>query len=183
MNQSSLMTRLGKGFRVLAVVASALLLFQCSGVLTYMLTVWPRMSDAPSTGISILGALGCAAGLSRSFLWILIYWNGARLVSTLRASGEAADLPERLLPALSRLTRLLVASCILDFLLLPEIFLMDEFFPFTLSSMQLGLVQLASLLIPQAFGLTAIVLAYLAHQYGRLVRERCQMRTDLELTI
>jgi hypothetical protein len=60
---------------------------------------------------------------------------------------------------------------------------MDEFFPFQMSSVQLGMVQLATLLIPQAFGLTALILAYLAHQYGRLAKERCEMKTDLELTI
>ena len=76
-----------------------------------------------------------------------------------------------------------MASCILDVLLLPAIFLMDVFFPFTLSSMHLGLVQVATLLIPQAFGLSALILAYLAHQYGGLLRERGQMKKDLELTI
>jgi hypothetical protein len=158
-------------------------MFQGVGVLTYALSVWPTMKMVPSTGITILGILAVTAALVRSSLWILIYWTGARLLSTLRASGEPTELPERLVPILGTLTRLLVASCILDVLLLPAIFLMDVFFPFTLSSMHLGLVQVATLLIPQAFGLSALILAYLAHQYGGLLRERGQMKKDLELTI
>jgi hypothetical protein len=38
-------------------------------------------------------------------------------------------------------------------------------------------------LYPQAFGLAALVLAYLIHQYGRLTKERCQMKKDIELTV
>jgi hypothetical protein len=183
MNQNSLFARLEKGLRLLAGVALALMLFQSVGVLTYILTVWPRMSGAPSTGITVLGLAAVTAGLGRSCLWIGIYWNGASVLSTLRAKGESTDLADRLVPILRTLTRLLVASCILEFLLLPAIFLMDSFFPFKLSSVQLGFVQLASMLIPQAFGLAALALAYLAHQYGQLVQERCQMKKDIELTI
>jgi hypothetical protein len=183
MNQNSLLAKLEKGLRILTGVAIALILFQGVGVLTYVLNVWPRMREVPSTQITILVILAVTAGLVRSYLWIRIYWNGARLLSTLRVSGESTELPERLVPTLRTLTRLLVLSCILDVLLLPAIFLMDVFFPFTVSSMHLGLVQLATLLIPQAFGLSALVLAYLAHQYGRLVSERCQMKKELELTI
>ncbi|HUU01245.1 MAG TPA: hypothetical protein VM425_07405 [Myxococcota bacterium] len=67
--------------------------------------------------------------------------------------------------------------------MLPAIFLMDEFFPFTVSSWQLGLVDLGLLLFPQAFGLAALILAYLTHQYGQLMKERGQMKKDLERTI
>jgi hypothetical protein len=183
MNQNSLLAKLEKGLRILSGVAIALILFQGTGVLMYVLNVWPRMREVTSTGITILAILAVTAGLVRSFLWIWIYWNGARVLSILRVSGESTELPERLVPTLRTLTRLLVISCILDVLLLPAIFLMDVFFPFTISSMHLGLVQLATLLIPQAFGLSALVLAYLAHQYGRLLTERCHMKKDLELTI
>jgi hypothetical protein len=183
MSQNSLSTRLEKGLRFLSGLALALILFQGIGVLTYVLTVWPEMKVVPSTGITVLAVLAVAAGLARSFLWIWIYWNGARVVSVLRVHAESNELADRLRPLLGRLTRLLVASCALDFLLLPAIFLMDVFFPFALSSVQLGMVQLACLLIPEAFGLTALILAYLIHQYGRLVQERCQMRKELELTI
>ena len=155
----------------------------CLGVVIYVLTVWPKMRQVTSTGITVLGVMAVTAGLVRSALWIRIYWNGARVLSSLRASGESTELPERLVPVLGTLSRLLVASCILDVLLLPAIFLMDVFFPFKLSSMHLGLVQLATLLIPQAFGMAALILAYLTHQYGQLMKERVQMKKDLELTI
>jgi hypothetical protein len=183
MNKNLLLTRLEKGLRFLSALALALIVFQAIGVVTYLLTAWPGMKAAVPTGIAVLGATAVAAGLVRSSLWIRIYSNGAKVVSTLRAGGESTDVPDRLVPILGTLTRLLVASCVLDVLLLPAIFLMDVFFPFKLSSVQLGLVQVATLVIPQAFGLTALILAYLAHQYGKLVKERCQMRNELELTI
>ena len=183
MNKNSLFARLEKGLRFLSGLALALVAFQGIGVVMYLLTVWPGMRGVVPTGIAVLGGVAVAAGLVRSSLWIRIYWNGARVLSTLRTTGESTELPDRVVPILRSLTRLLAASCILDFLLLPGIFLMDVFFPFTLSSVQLGFVQLASVLMPQAFGLTALVLAYVADQYGKLVKERCQMKTDLELTI
>jgi hypothetical protein len=183
MNRNSLLTRLEKGLRFLSGLALALILFQGTGVLMYILNVRPGMKEPPSTGITTMVILAVAAGLFRSSLWILIYWNGAKVASILRAHGESTELPDMLLPILGKLTRLPVASCVLDVLLLPAIFFMDLFFPFTVSSMHLGLVLLASMLIPQAFGLAALILAYLAHQYGQLVKERCLMKKELELTI
>ncbi len=183
MNQNSLLTKLEKGLRVLSGLALLLILFQGLGVLMYVLTLWPEMREVPSTGVTILGILAVTAALVRSVLWIRIYWNGAEVMSTLRKHGESTELPDRMVPILTTLTRLLVTSCILDILLLPAIFLMDTFFPFKISSVQLGLVQLAILLLPQAFGLAALILAYLAHQYGRLMKERCQMKEELELTV
>jgi hypothetical protein len=182
MDRDSLSVRLEKGLRLLAGVGLALLLFQCAGVLTYALTVWPKMLAVPSAGITFLGAAAVGAALARSALWVRIYWTGARALQAARTTAEA-ELPARLSPILGALTRLLVASCALDVLLLPAIFLMDRFFPFTLSSVQLGMIQVAAICVPQAFGLTALVLAYLAHQYARLVRERCEMKSDLALTI
>jgi hypothetical protein len=183
MMRNSLLTRLEKGLRFLSGLALALMLFQGTGVLVYIINVWPGMNEPPSTGITVMVIMAVTAGLCRSSLWILIYWNGAKIASTLRAHEESTELPDMLLPILGKLTRLLVASCLLDFLLLPAIFLMDMFFPFTLSSVHLGLVQLAGMLMPQAFGLAALILAYLAHQYGQLVKERCRMKKELELTI
>jgi hypothetical protein len=183
MSQNKVFAKLEKGFRFLSILQLALILFQGAGVLTYVLTVWPGMTGGPSTGITILVIGAVVAGLVRSCLWIRIYWNGAKVASTVRTHGESTELPDRLVPILGKLTRLLVASCALDVLLLPAIFLMDEFFPFTLSSVHLGLVQVAVLLYPQAFGLAALILAYLTHQYGQLMKERCQMKKDIELTI
>ncbi len=181
MNRDLLLNKLGKGLRLLSWLALALLLFQALGVLMYVVTVWPGMSGIP-TGITLLGAFALAAALGRSALWVRIYRNGAGAVDALGSEEDAAE-PVVLTAILGRLARLLVTSCILDVLLLPAIFLMDVFFPFTLSSVQLGLIQVASMLLPQAFGLAALILAYLAHQYGQLIRERCRMKSELELTI
>jgi len=182
MSRNALLTKLEKGLRLLSGLALALMLLQGTGVLTYLGCVWPRMRDALSLGASILGVVAVAAGLARSCLWISIYWNGGKVVAVLRSEADAR-LPERLVPILGRVTRLLVTSCVLDVLLLPGIFMMGAFFPFTLTGVELGLMQSASLLIPQTFGLGALILAYLVHQYAELVKERSDMRIELELTI
>jgi len=183
MNQNSLFARIEKGLKLLAGLALALMLFQGLGVLIYVLTVWPQMSAVTSIGFTILAIMAVAAVLIRSCLWVKIYWTGAKILSTLRTDGESTGLSDQLVPILKTLTRLLIASCILDVLFIPAIFLMDEFFPFTISSWQLGLVDLGLLMFPQAFGLAALILAYLTHQYGQLMKERGQMKKDLELTI
>ncbi|MCU0663077.1 MAG: hypothetical protein MUC50_12215 [Myxococcota bacterium] len=183
MKRDSLLARLEKGLRALSVVALGLMAFQTLGVLMYIFTVWPGMEDAPSLGITILATGAVAAGLIRSCLWVRIYWTGSKVAAVLRGHGESPELPDRLLPLLGALARLLVASCALDIALLPAIFLMDSFFPFSVSGVELGLTLLATLFIPQAFGLTALILAYLARQYGQIVQERCRMKQELELTI
>ena len=183
MTRNSLLGGLEKGLKLLAGLALALSLFQALGVLVYIVDVWPRMSEATSAGTTLLASVAVAAALIRSYLWIRIYWNGSRVLATLRTDDDSIGIPKRLVPILGRLTRLLVASCVLDVLLLPAIYLMDAFFPFTVASWQLGLVETARLLFPQAFGLAALVLAYLTHQYGQLMEERGQMKQDLELTI
>lgn len=183
MKRDSLLARLEKGLRALSVVALGLMLFQTLGVVIYVLTVWPGMVDAPSTGITALASGAVAAALIRSCLWIRIYWTGARVASTLRVHGDSDGLPGRLVPILGTLSRLLVASCALDVALLPAIFLMDSFFPFSISGTMLGLTLAATLVIPQAFGLTALILAYLARQYGQIVQERCRMKRELDLTV
>jgi len=181
MNRDLLMNKLGTGLRLLSWLALALLLFQGLGVLMYVVNVRPEMSGIPA-GITLLGSFALAACLGRSALWIGIYRNGAGAVAALGSDGEAAGA-EALTGILDRLAKLLVTSSILDVLLLPAIFLMDVFFPFRLSSVHLGLILLAAMLLPQAFGLAALLLAYLARQYGMLVRERCRMRSELDLTI
>jgi len=183
MTSDSLLARAKRWLRALAVVALGLMLFQTLGVLTYIFTVWPEMVDSPSTGITALASGAVAAGLTRSCLWIRIYWTGARVASVLCTHGESEELPKRLVPVLRTLSRLLVASCVLDVLLLPAIFLMDSFFPFSVSGTTLGLTLAATLVIPQAFGLTALVLAWLARQYGHIVQERCRMKQELDLTV
>ncbi len=71
----------------------------------------------------------------------------------------------------------------LDFLFLPAFFLSDAFLPFSVSGWRLGAVELARLLLPQAFGFAALILAFLTHQYGILLKERSLMKAELDLTI
>ena len=181
MNRDILMNNLVRGLRLLSWLALALLLFQSLGVLMYNVNVRPEMSGIPA-GIALLGALVVAACLARSALWVAIYRRGAGAVAALGAGGEAAQ-PEELVRILDGLAKLLVTSCILDVMLLPAIFLMDVFAPFELSSVHLGLIMVAAMLLPQAFGLAALLLAYLARQYGLLIGERCRMKSELDLTI
>jgi hypothetical protein len=183
MNRASLFTKLEKGLRLLAGLALALVLFQATGVLTYVLNVWPQLRQAPSLAVTVLGLVAVTAALTRSCLWVRIYWKAAEVPHTLRVDGDSTTLSDKLVPVLRTLTRHLITSSILDVLLLPAIFLMDVFFPFTLSSVHIGLAQTGALLLPQTFGIAALILAYLTHQYGNLIRERCQLRSDLELTV
>ncbi len=62
-------------------------------------------------------------------------------------------------------------------------FLSDVFMPFPLAGWRLGAVEAARILFPQAFGVAALILAFLAHQYSQLVQDRRRMRSELELTI
>jgi len=68
-------------------------------------------------------------------------------------------------------------------LFLPAYFLSDTFLPFSVSGWRLGAVELARLLLPQAFGFAALILAFLTHQYGILLKERSLMKAELDLTI
>ncbi len=183
MDQNALFSKLERGLRFLAVLAVALIVFQGIGIATYLVRQWPQMRSGIETGIAVVGMLAVSAGLIRSGLWIRIYWNGAKVLSVLRTHGESNELSDRLKTVLRTLTRLLVVSSLLDVLLLPAIFLMDVFFPFKVSSVHLGLVQLAIVLLPQAFGLAALILAYLTHAWGQLLHERCQLKEELELTV
>jgi hypothetical protein len=165
------------------VLALALVGFQVLGLAVYLLTVWSGMRAAVSTSQSIFVGVAVVLGLVRSGVWVSVYWNGARALAIVRQDGDSPQLADRVAPVLDTLTRLLVASCILDLLFLPAIFLTDTFLPFSISGWRLGAVEVARLLFPQAFGLAALVLAYLTRQYGQLLRERSEMKRELELTV
>lgn len=179
----SFLNPLGKALRFYAGLALAIFLLQLVGLLMYFLNVWPRVRDTLSTGVTLFVALAVVLVLVRSCLWIRIYWSGAGALSILRVEGESPDLADRLTPVLTALTRLLVVSCILDLFFVPVLFLSDVLLPFSMSGWWLGSVDLTILLFPQAFGVAALILAFLTHQYGKLLRERCQMKEEIELTI
>ncbi len=174
---------LEKGLRLYTGLALALLLFQLLGLGMYLVNVWPGMRETVSTGQKVAVCLALLFGFVRSYVWIQIYWNGARSLSILRTEGESPHVADRLAPVLRRLTRLLVASCVLDLLFLPAYFLSDTFWPFPMSGWRLGMIELARLLFPQALGIAALIMAYLTSQYGQLLRERGEMQRELELTI
>jgi hypothetical protein len=96
---------------------------------------------------------------------------------------ESPKLADRLAPVLKTLTKLLVSSCILDLFFVPVIFMSDRLLPFSVSGYWFGVVDLSILIFPQAFGIGALILALLAHHYGQLLRERSQMKQEIELTI
>lgn len=174
---------LGKTLRVYAGIALAILLLQLVGVLMYFFSVWPQVRDTLSTEITILVGLGFVLVLVRSCLWIRIYWSGATAFSILRVEGEAPNLADKLAPVLMTLTRFLIVSCILDLFFVPVIFLSDVLLPFSVSWWCLGLVYLSILLCPEAFGIAALILAFLTRQYAQLLRERSQMKEEIALTI
>lgn len=183
MTHHSFLNPLEKALRFYAVLTSALILFQCLGVSMYLVNVWPKARTAVSSEVTVLVGLAVLLGLTRSYVWIRVYWKGAGALSILRSEAESPDLAHRLTPILATLTRLLVLSCVLDFLFLPAFFLSDHFLPYSVWGWRLGVVELARLLLPQAFGLAALVLAFLTRQYGRLLEERCQLKEEVELTI
>lgn len=183
MSQTKVLERLEKGLRFLAVFTLLLMAFQTLGVLMYGITVWPAMAPGIRYDFTVIAGLAVAAALFRSVLWVRIYWVGAKVLKAHRDARDAAAVSTPLTRPLQSLTRMLVTSAALDVLFLPAIFLMDTFFPFTLASWQLGLVQMAVLMFPQVFGVAALVLAYLANQYGQWMKERDVMKKELELTI
>jgi hypothetical protein len=174
---------LEKAFRCYTGLYLAIIVFQIVGLVMYAVNVWPGVRDTMSAAVAMFIYLAVILGFTRSFLWIRIYWNGSKALSILRTEGESSRLADRLVPVLTALTPLLVVSCVLDFLFLPAFFLSDTFLPFAVSGWRLGVVELARLLFPQAFGFAALILAFLTHQYGQLLRERSQMKEELELTI
>jgi hypothetical protein len=174
---------LGKALRFYAGFAIAVLLLQLVGLLMYSINIWPQVRDTLYTGVTLFVGLAGIVVLVRSCLWIWIYWSGASAFSTLRLEGESPDLVDRLAPVLRTLTRLLVVSCILDLFFVPVIFLSDVLLPLWVTGWRLGLVYLSMLLYPQAFGIAALILAFLTHQYAQLLSERSQMKEEIDLTI
>jgi hypothetical protein len=180
---------LGKALRFYAVFALALAIFQGTGLLMYLVNVWPRFSQTGadggpiSTGMTTVLFLAVVMGFARSFVWIKIYWDGSKALSVLGTGSDSPDLAGKMAPVLASLTRLLVVSCILDVLFLPAFFLSDVVLPFPIAGWRLGAVEVARVVFPQAFGFAALILAFLTHQYGQLLKERSRMQTELELTI
>jgi hypothetical protein len=183
MIHSDFLNPLGKALRFYAGFGIAVFLLQLLGLLMYFISVWPGVRDTLSTGVTIFAGLAGVSVLVRSCLWIRIYWSGARAFSILRREGESPNLADLLIPVLKTLTRLLVVSCILDLFFVPVIFLFDLLRPFPVSWWWLGSVYLSILLFPQAFGIAALILAFLTRQYAQLLRERSQMKEEIELTI
>jgi lysylphosphatidylglycerol synthetase-like protein (DUF2156 family) len=189
MNHNRITEPLARALRFYAVLAAAIVIFQAVGLLMYLVNVWPsaRLTAAGgepiSTGVTVVLGAAVVMGFVRSFLWIKIYWNGSKALSLLRSDGDSPDLGDRLTPLLSSLTRLLILSGILDVLFLPAYFLSGAVLPFPIAGWRLGAVEVARIVFPQAFGIAALILAFLTHQYGQLFKERSRMKTELELTI
>lgn len=189
MFETTMIRPLEKMFRFYAVFSLALFLFQLLGMAMYLMNVWPDLRLTGASGGPIAPAtatvigLAVAMGLTRSVVWIAIYWRGASVFHLLRTASELPDLADRVAPGLSVLTRLLIVSCVLDVLFLPAYFASEVFLPFSVAGWRLGAVETARLVFPQVFGIGALVLAYLTHQYAQLLAERGRMKTELELTI
>ncbi len=179
----SFLNPLEKTLRFFAGLALATVLFQIVGLLMYIANVWPSLRGTVSQAQIVLICIAVVLGLVRSMVWIRIYWEGAGAFSILGGDEESPEITDRLALTLTSLTRLLVASCVLDLLFLPAFFLTGAFLPFPISGWRLGALELARLLFPQAFGLAALILAFLTHQFGQILRERSKMKNELELTI
>ena len=179
----NLLNPVGKALRFYAGFALAVFLLQLVGLLIYFINVWPWVRDTISAAATLFVGTAVVLALVRSCLWIRIYWSGAGALSILRLEGESSGLADRLAPVLLTLTRLLIVSCILDVFFVPVIFLSDKLLPFSVSGWCLGLVDLSILLFPQAFGVGALILAFLMHQYGQFLRECSQMKEEIDLTI
>jgi hypothetical protein len=174
---------LRKALRFYAGFGVTVLALQLVGLLMYFFNVWPRVQGTVSTGVTLFAGLAAVSVLVRSCLWVRIYWSGAKALSYLRQEEESPNIGGRLAPIFTTLTRLLVASCILDLIFVPVIFMNDVLQPFPVSWWWLGFIDLSILLFPQAFGVAALILAFLTHQFAHLLRERGRMKEELELTI
>jgi hypothetical protein len=183
MSHSRFLKPLGKAFRFYAGLALAVFLLQLVGLAVYFINGWSSVRQGLSSVVVLYAAVAVVLILVRSCLWIRIYWSGASTFSILHREGDSPELTDRLAPILKTLVRLLVASGILEMCFIPVIFLSDRLLPFALSGLWLGLVYLAMLVLPQAFGTGAFMLAYLARQYGQLLGERSLMKEEIELTI
>jgi len=189
MEHSRIVQPLETALRFYAVLALGIVLFQALGLAMYAVNVWPGVQDGSATGrplsttTTTLLMIAVVMGVARSLVWIKIYWDGSKVFGFLRSEADSLELAERLVPVLANLTRLLIASFALDCLFLPAYFLSDVVFPFPIAGWRLGTVEAARILFPQAFGAGALVLAFLTHQYGGLVRDRARMQHELDLTI
>jgi lysylphosphatidylglycerol synthetase-like protein (DUF2156 family) len=189
MEHSRITEPLSKALRFYAVLATALVIFQVIGLLMYLVNVWPTArlmgpSGEPiSRGVALTLLVAVVMGFTRSFVWIKIYWDGSKALSLVKSAQETRDAADLLTPVLGNLTRLLIVSCVLDVLFLPAYFLSGAVLPFPIAGWRLGAVEVARVVFPQAFGFAALILAFLTHQYGRLLGESSRMKNELELTI
>jgi hypothetical protein len=180
---------LGKALQFYAALALAIVLFQLVGLGMYLyqhgLTIAGDggASAAPSDAVLFLLAIAVVVGFIRWFVWIAIYWRGSKAFGLIDADGDSLERSHRLSRILEGLTRLLVLSFVLDVLFLPAYFLSDVVLPFPLAGWRLGLVEVARILLPQAFGIAALFLAFLTHQYAQLLEEHGAMQSELELTV
>ncbi len=184
MTHLSFLRPLEKALRIYAGLSFGVITLQLVGVAMYVHNVWPSVRPTMSAGLTHAACVLLAIGFLRGFVWVRIYWSGARGLAMMRTEDESRRQAERLVPILDSLTWMLVLSCAMDFLFLPAYFLIDSFFrPFAVSGAQYGMVETARLLFPQAFGFAALILAFLTHQYGELLRERGRLQEELELTV
>lgn len=174
---------LAGALRIYVWIALAVLLFQLAGLLTYFINVWPGVRDTIPAGVTRFVVFAVVLTLIHSGLWIRIYSFGAKTFSLLSREGESQSIADRLAPVLKTLRQLLVVSCFLDLGFVPALFLSGSFMAFPVSGLWLGFVYLTILLFPQAFGVAALILAFLARQYEQMLRERSQMKEEIELTI
>jgi len=184
MTHLSFLRPLEKALRIYAALSFGVIMLQLVGVAMYVHNVWPSVGPTVPAGVTHAACVLLAIGFLRGFVWVRIYWSGARGLAMMRVEDESKRLSEHLVPVLASLTWMLVLSCVLDFLFLPAYFLVDAFFlGFGVSGAQFGMVETARLLFPQAFGFAALILAFLTHQYGVLLRERGRLQEELELTV
>lgn len=189
MNHSRITEPMAKALRFYAVLAIAIVIFQGIGLLMYLVNVWPTARLTASDGEPISSALtavllvAVVMGFARSFVWIKIYWDGSKALALLQPARETQSAVDRLTPVLANLTRLLIVSCILDVLFLPAYFVSGSVLPFPIAGWRLGAVEVARVVFPQAFGFAALILAFLTHQYGQLLKESGRLKNELELTI
>jgi hypothetical protein len=183
MEHHSFLNPLEKALRFYAGFYLAVIAFQLVGLMMYVVNVWPRVRSTIAPTVTTVLCLALALGFLRAFVWIRIYWGGAKALSLLRTQGASPRLAPSLGPVLAMLTRLLVISCVLDFLFLPAFFFSDTFLPFSVSGWRLGAVELARLVFPQAFGFAALILAFLTHQFRLLLQERSHLMEEVELTV
>jgi len=183
MEHHSFLNPLEKALRFYAGLYLAVIAFQLVGLLMYLVNVWPRVRGTVAPTVTAVLCLALVLGFLRAFVWVRIYWGGAKALSFLRTQGASLRLATNLGPVLVTLTRLLVLSCVLDFLFLPAFFLTDSLLPFSVSGWRLGAVEAARLVFPQAFGFAALILAFLTHQFRLLLQERSHLMEEVELTV